>query len=98
MSRKRKLFAKARRGAALSFDELALLATMFGFVLMRVSGSHHIFRCEGVAELLNLQNVKGKAKDYQVRQLLALIEAYGLGVEAQDETGAEDGEDEDGTE
>jgi hypothetical protein len=98
MSRKSKLFAKARRGAPLSFDELALLATMFGFVLMRVNGSFHIFRREGVAELLNLQNVKGKAKDYQIRQLLTLIEAYGLGVAVQDDVGAEDGEDENGTE
>lgn len=98
MSRKSKLFAKARRGATLSFDELVLLATLFGFVLMRVNGSHHIFRREGVAELLNLQNVKGKAKDYQIRQLLTLIEAYGLGVAAQDDVGAEDGEDENGTE
>jgi hypothetical protein len=32
----------------------------------------------GVRELVNLQNVRGKAKAYQVRQLLRLIERYNL--------------------
>lgn len=31
-----------------------------------------------VPELVNLQNVKGQAKPYQVRQLLRLIERYNL--------------------
>ena len=32
------------------------------------SGSHHFFRKSGVAEAINLQREKGKAKPYQVRQ------------------------------
>ena len=41
-------------------------------------GSHFIFTHLGVEELLNFQNVKGKAKPYQVKQLIKIIEKYGL--------------------
>ena len=41
-------------------------------------GSHRIFVREGVKELLNLQDVRGKAKPYQVRQFIKLIEKYNL--------------------
>jgi len=33
-----------------------------------------------VRELLNLQDVAGKAKPYQVRQLLDLVERYNLSI------------------
>ena len=34
-----------------------------------------------VPELINLQDVKGKAKPYQIKQLLQTIEAYNLRME-----------------
>jgi len=34
-----------------------------------------------VHELVNLQNVKGQAKPYQVRQCLKLVERYNLRLE-----------------
>jgi hypothetical protein len=34
-----------------------------------------------VPELLNLQNVHGRAKPYQIKQLLRLIERYNLAME-----------------
>jgi hypothetical protein len=55
--------------------------TALGFHLSRVSGSHHIFSRPGVPELLNLQEVRGMAKPYQVRQLLQLAERYNLEVQ-----------------
>ncbi len=54
---------------------------MFGFQLDRISGSHHIFVHPDVPELLNLQNVKGKAKPYQIKQLLQIIERFDLQME-----------------
>ncbi len=57
------------------------LANAFGFRLSRISGSHHIFTHSGVCELLNLQNVHGKAKPYQIKQFLNLIERYNLKLE-----------------
>jgi predicted RNA binding protein YcfA (HicA-like mRNA interferase family) len=38
------------------------LIEAFGFELVRVSGSHHIFEHLQVAELINIQNVNGQAK------------------------------------
>jgi hypothetical protein len=49
--------------------------------MKNVHRSHHIFVHAGLPELLNLQNVNGKAKPYQVRQLLQLIERYNLRME-----------------
>jgi hypothetical protein len=43
----------------------------------RTSGSHHIFSRHDIAELINLQEVKGgKVKPYQVRQLRELLIQY----------------------
>jgi hypothetical protein len=41
-------------------------------------GATRVFVREGVKELLNFQDVKGKAKPYQVRQFIKLIEKYSL--------------------
>lgn len=60
--------------------EIVELAETFGFSLARVNGSHHIFVHPALPELLNLQEVNGKAKPYQVRQLLRLIERYNLAL------------------
>ncbi len=49
-----------------------------GFELRRVSGSHHVFAHPDIAELLNLQSVRGQAKPYQLRQLIRLVERYDL--------------------
>lgn len=82
MSKKRKLLQKLLQGSKnVRFDELTALALAFGFTLDRVSGSHHIFTHPQVDKLLNLQNVNGKAKPYQVKQLLALVEQYSLSLE-----------------
>jgi len=45
------------------------------------NGSHHIYVHADVSELVNLQNVNGQAKLYQVKQLLCLIERYNLQME-----------------
>jgi hypothetical protein len=49
------------------FGDMVGLVEAFGFVLARTSGSHHIFVHPDVAELVNLQNVQGQAKPYQIR-------------------------------
>ncbi|WP_052090403.1 type II toxin-antitoxin system HicA family toxin [Desulfosporosinus sp. HMP52] len=62
------------------FDDLIKLAEAYGFRLERTNGSHHIFIHTGVRELLNLQDVNGMAKPYQIRQLLKLVEMYSLKI------------------
>lgn len=51
-----------------------------GFRLNRVSGSHHLFTHTEIPELINLQEVRGEAKPYQIRQFLRLVERYNLRV------------------
>jgi predicted RNA binding protein YcfA (HicA-like mRNA interferase family) len=67
----------------IAFEDLLRLVEAFGFELRRVSGSHHIFAHPEIPELLNLQEVDGQAKPYQIRQLLKLVERYALGLEGQ---------------
>jgi predicted RNA binding protein YcfA (HicA-like mRNA interferase family) len=54
------------------------LVVAFGFRHSRTSGSHHIFNHRDVPELINLQEVSGQAKPYQVRQFMKLVEKYNL--------------------
>ena len=54
------------------------LVESFGFRLSRRRGSHHIYTHPKVRELINLQEVGGKAKAYQVRQFLRIVERYDL--------------------
>ncbi len=60
------------------FADMIILLEYFGFELIRRKGSHHIFKHPKIEELLNLQNVQGEAKPYQVRQFLRLVEKYNL--------------------
>ena len=62
------------------FNDLVRLVESPGFKLSRTSGSHHIYLHPDVDEAINLQNVSGKAKPYQVRQVLSLVERYNLQV------------------
>lgn len=57
------------------------LVEAFGFVLLRVSGSHHIFGRGDVLEQVNLQVVNGEAKPYQIRQFFRIVERYNLRLE-----------------
>lgn len=75
----RKLLAKALAGSKnIRFQDMVSLVEAFGFRLARVSGGHHIFEHSDVPELVNLQRMKGKAKPYQVRQFLRLVEEHHL--------------------
>ena len=49
--------------------------------LRRTDGSHHVFVHPDVRELLNLQEIRGQAKPYQIRQFLRLVERYALSLE-----------------
>ena len=75
----RKILHKAlAKSKNIRFADMVALVEAFGFRLSRVSGSHHIFVHARVPQLLNLQDVAGKAKPYQIRQFLRLVERYNL--------------------
>jgi predicted RNA binding protein YcfA (HicA-like mRNA interferase family) len=76
---KRKLLGKVLAGSKnIRFADMVMLIEGFGFRLARTSGSHRIFEHTDVPELLSIQNRKGKAKPYQIRQFLELSEQYNL--------------------
>jgi predicted RNA binding protein YcfA (HicA-like mRNA interferase family) len=76
---KQKLLRRALAGSQnIRLEEMVTLIEYFGFHLARIRGSHHIFEHPEVQELVNIQNWKGKAKPYQVRQFLQLVEQYHL--------------------
>jgi len=79
------LLARLARGdlANISFSDMRRLVESFGFELRRTRGSHHIFVHPEVPELLNLQEVRGEAKPYQIRQFLRLVERYALSLEGE---------------
>ena len=60
------------------FDDLCKSAELFGFSFKGGKGSHRIYIKNGIKEMLNFQNVKGKAKPYQVKQFLNIVDKYGL--------------------
>ncbi|HHN65027.1 MAG TPA: type II toxin-antitoxin system HicA family toxin [Nitrospirae bacterium] len=64
--------------ANIKFEDLCNLLKKLGFE-MRVRGSHHIFRKEGIVEKINLQQDGNKAKPYQVKQVRNIIVKYKLG-------------------
>jgi hypothetical protein len=81
MGKSEKLLAQILGGKAdanIGFEDLIRLLFRLGFE-MRVSGSHHMFRMDGVEEKINLQRDGSKAKPYQVKQVRTVILKYRLG-------------------
>jgi len=78
MSKCDKLLEKAKNSPNnFSFAEICQLAECYGFIFQRQSASHIIYEHPTLKieqnRLLNFQNFKGKAKPYQVKQLLKAI-------------------------
>lgn len=68
------LYQKCKSGIHnVSFDELCTLAGMAGWQFDRQKGSHQIFLHPKYPGIMNFQPVKGKAKPFQIRQLLRFI-------------------------
>lgn len=82
MAKLNKILAKVLAGSKnISFNDFILLVEGFGFRLSRTNGSHHIFIHAKVKELVNLQNVNGQVKPYQIRQFMEVVERYALDLE-----------------
>jgi predicted RNA binding protein YcfA (HicA-like mRNA interferase family) len=81
MSARKTLERILSRSRNVRFADMTALVEAFGFHLARTRGSHHIFAHPGIPELVNLQDVRGEAKPYQVRQFLRLVERYHLELE-----------------
>jgi hypothetical protein len=66
----------------LSFLELRRLIEGAGYNFVRQKGSHALFKHPAIRDyqdsMINVQDFGGKAKAYQVKILLDMIEKYGL--------------------
>lgn len=82
--KKDKIFQKLISGSKnITYAELLLIIEAFGFIEVRSKGSHHLFKKEGIEEFINIQNVDGKAKPYQIKQFLSIVEKYNILMEAE---------------
>lgn len=84
MNKKKRLARLAANPENTRFHEVAVLVEALGFALVRQRGSHCIFAHPEIPEQLNLQEVHGEVKAYQVRQLLKLVERYNLSLRERD--------------
>lgn len=78
-----RLLARLARGefGNVAFSDLQRLLTALGFELLRVRSSHHIFGHRQFSDLVNIQEVAGQVKPYQLRQVMRLVERYHLSLE-----------------
>ena len=79
-----KIILRILRGSSdsnIAFSDLCNLLAFFGFEV-RIKGSHHIFRKQGVAEKINIQKDGSKAKPYQVKQIRDIILKYKFGADS----------------
>ncbi|HYH81880.1 MAG TPA: type II toxin-antitoxin system HicA family toxin [Longimicrobium sp.] len=80
----RKRLDEARANVtSLRFGNLCALAECFGWVFVRQSGSHRMYKRSGSTVLMNFQEDRnGRAKPYQVRQMLAAIDELSANEDA----------------
>ena len=60
------------------FADLCRVAEAFGYRWDRTKGSHHIYEHPHATRPLNLQDCRGEAKPYQIRQFLRDVEEFHL--------------------
>ncbi|MBS1789000.1 MAG: type II toxin-antitoxin system HicA family toxin [Acidobacteria bacterium] len=78
MSNCQKLYEQAQQSTAnIRFEDLCALAECFGWEFKRQKGSHQLYENKQLTleqgRMMNFQSVNGKAKPYQVKQLLTAI-------------------------
>jgi hypothetical protein len=80
MGRRRKLYDRiigGRSDAKIPFEQTCTLLKSLGFD-ERIRGDDHIFTREGIEELIDIQEVGGECKPYQVKQMRAVLKKYNL--------------------
>ena len=63
------------------FNDFVCIVEAFGFYNARTNGSHYIYKNTFVNEVINIQNVKGEAKPYQIKQFFSIVEKCNLIME-----------------
>lgn len=87
MGKAYKLFEKIIKGQSdnnIMFNELWILLTKLGFEV-RIKRSHYIYYKEGAQEIINIQEISGHSKAYQVKQIREIIINYKLEIQEDEE-------------
>jgi hypothetical protein len=63
------------------FNDFVTILEAFRFARTRGEGSHNIFKHALVNEIINIQNINGEAKPYQIKQFFSIVEKYNLKME-----------------
>lgn len=75
----RKIYEKMLAGPRnIRFEDFCKVAKAFGYRHDRTRGSHQIYEHPQASRPLNLQNDRGQAKPYQIRQFLRDVEEFQL--------------------
>lgn len=77
-TKRQQLLAFARPGQKIRYNEFKSLIEHFGFRLASMNRLHNIFVHDKLPSLINLQNIKGDVKAFQIRQFINLIYRYQL--------------------
>lgn len=88
MGRSSKLLEKILNGKSdqnIKFNDLCNLLSKLGFEL-RIKGSHYIYYKNGIQEIVNIQQIDGHSKAYQVKQIREIIIHYKLEIQEDDES------------
>ncbi len=72
------LLKAARAGQKTRYNAFKSLMEGFGFRLASMNRLHNIFAHDKVPELINIQNINGEMKAFQVKQVINLIYKYQL--------------------
>lgn len=64
----------------IKFNDICDFVERLGFEKRKQDGtSHIIYGMKGIIDIINLQNMNGNAKPYQVNQVKKIIQKYRLG-------------------
>jgi len=69
----------------IKYNDFVTLIKAFGFELDRSNGSHNIYFNSEINKQINIQNIKGEAKPYQIKQFLKLVESNNLRLNSEEE-------------
>lgn len=78
----KELYGRILRGdnKNIKFNDACAFVEELGYNLSRQRGtSYKIYKMEGIPEIINLQNLNGDAKPYQIDDIRKVINKYKLG-------------------
>ena len=83
----KRLWQRVQQGSVhnIDFNDFVRLVEAFGFEYDHQRGDHIYYRHPKVREILNLQERRGQAKHYQVRELRDRVQGYDLELGGSDE-------------